>query len=123
MTSETILSLITAEPQTVAQIAAQAGIKPQLCAGYLRTLHRAGQVRLGTMKKGHAKDINTYRLAEPVKHQPQQREEWRGGPLPLRYQPRESSYYSFYSRGVAHPPADAQKPGLNHDRRSKDATI
>ena len=106
MNHETILPLITHEPQTVAQIAAQAGIKPQLCAGYLRTLHRAGKVHLDVMNKGHSKDINTYRLAEPVKHQPQQREDYQPGPLPLRYQPRESSYYSFYSSGVVHTPAD-----------------
>ena len=98
MKFKSILPLITHGPQTVAQIAAQAGIKPMHCAGYLRTLHKAGKVRLGTMKKGHTKDINTYRLPDPVKRIPQQREEWRGGPLPLRYQPRESSYYSFYSR-------------------------
>lgn len=104
ISEDIIMPHITSEPQTVSQIAQRAGIKPQICAGYLRTLNGMGMVRLGVMQKGHSKTINTYRLPEETKRVQEQREEYRGGPLPLRYVPRETQRVSFY-RGV-HTPAE-----------------
>ncbi len=103
ISEDIIMPHITSEPQTVAQIAELAGIKPHMCAGYLRTLNGMGMVRLGVMQKGHSKTINTYRLPDEVKRVQAQREEYRGGPLPLRYEPKETQRVSFY-RGV-HTPA------------------
>ena len=103
ISEDIIMPHITNEPQTVAQIAQRAGIKPQICAGYLRTLNGMGLVRLGVMQKGHSKDVNTYRLPEETKRVQAQREEYRGGPLPLRYEPKETQRVSLY-RSV-HTPA------------------
>ena len=97
---ESVLQFVTDEPQPIAEIARKAGTTPQLCAGHLRALHRDGKIRLGTVQIGKL-TINTYRLAEPLKHSPQQREDYQPGPLPLRYQPREGGYYSFYTKGNA----------------------
>lgn len=100
---ESILQFVSNEPQPIAEIARKAGTTPKLCAGHLRALHGDGKIRLGAVQTGK-RTLNTYRLAEPVKHAPQQREEYRGGPLPLRYESKETQRISFY-RGV-HTPAE-----------------
>ena len=99
---ESVLQFVTNDPQPIAEIARKAGTTPQLCAGHLRALHRDGKIRLSTVQIGK-RTINTYRLAEPLKHSPQQREDYQPGPLPLRYETKETQRVSFY-RSV-HTPA------------------